>query len=194
MRWLVGVFCAAGMLHGQQMLPVGLTRGTLVSAVGDSVPVRQSDGMVYDCSYDRLTLFQRNHWPIHAMDLNGGEPVEILADRKTVDYKTTTPCYVRMLSVVYLPPPLPRRRVPPKDTWRPHGYLSYSGLVVSADSTMFTIKTSTGPRTLRLRADTHYSDATEPIVNKHVFVRAGRNQQGALEAYQVVWGGIFAPR
>ena len=69
-----------------------------------------------------------------------------------------------------------------------------SGLVVASDGAMFTINTRTGPRTLKLRADTHYSDATEPLINKHVFVRAGRNQQGTLEAYQVVWGGILTPQ
>jgi hypothetical protein len=53
---------------------------------------------------------------------------------------------------------------------------------------------------LLLRADTRYSgdgvrvEAPEPLLNKHVFVRAGRNMYGALEAYQIVWGEIlFAP-
>ena len=188
MRWAAAVLLA-GTLSAQQVMPSGIVRGSVVAAVGGSLSIRQSDGMVYDCSYDRLTLFQRNRWPIHAADLNGGEPVEILADRKT-----TVPCYVRMLSVVYPPPPSPRHRVPPKkETWRPRGHLSYSGLVISADGSMFTIKTNAGPRILYRRDDTHYSDSTEPLLNKHVFVRAGRNQQGALEAYQVVWGEILSP-
>lgn len=193
MRWL-SILLFAGSLFGQQTMPSGIVRGSIVAAAGGSLSIRQPDGMVYDCSYDRLTLFQRNHWPIRAVDLNGGEPVEILADRKAADFTATTPCYVRMLSVVYPPPPSPRHRFPPKDAWKPHGYLSYSGRVVAADGGMLTIKTSAGPRTLRLRTDTHYSDATESLVNKHVFVRAGRNQQGTLEAYQVVWGGILVPQ
>jgi hypothetical protein len=41
------------------------------------------------------------------------------------------------------------------------------------------------------RADTHYSTAAEPLLNKHVFVRAGRTLPGALEAYQVIWGEIL---
>lgn len=188
MRWICAILLA-GSLHAQQVMPSGIVHGSVVAAVGGSLSIRQSDGMVYDCVYDRLTLFQRNHWPIRAVDLSGGEPVEILADRKAA-----VPCYVRMLSVVYPPLPAPRRRAPQKEVWRPRGYLSYAGMVVSANAAMFTIKTSAGPRTLRLREDTHYSDATEPLVNKHVFVRAGRNPQGALEAYQVVWGEILAVR
>jgi hypothetical protein len=187
MRWLAGIALTSAIAYAQQTMPSGIVRGSVVAAADGSLSVRQSDGTVYDCSYDRLTLFQRNHWPIRAADLNGGEPVEILADRKSA-----VPCYVRMLSVVYPSLPTPRRRALPKEVWRPHGYLSYSGLVVSRDGAMFTIKTAAGLRILRLRADTHYSDATEPLVNKHVFVRAGRNQQGALEAYQVVWGEILA--
>ena len=188
MRCVAVLVFTAGIVHAQQTMPTGIVRGSVVAAAGGTLSIRQPDGMIYDCAYDRLTFFQRNRWPIRAADLNDGEPVEILADRKTA-----MPCYVRMLSVVYPPLPSPRRRAPQKEIWRPHGYLSYSGLVVSADGAMFTIKTSTGPRTLRLRADTHYSDATEPLINKHVFVRAGRNQQGALEAYHVVWGGILSP-
>jgi len=59
---------------------------------------------------------------------------------------------------------------------------------VKTEASKLTLKTRAGLRTLLLRADTHYSDATEPLLNKHVFVRAGRTLQGALEAYHVVWG------
>lgn len=189
MRWIACAILFAEILHAQQTMPSGIVHGSVIAATGGSLSVRSADGVVYDCSYDRLTLFQRNHWPIRAVDLNGGEPVEILADRRAA-----VPCYVRMLSVVYPQPTSPRHRAQQKEVWQPHRYLSYAGMVVSANAAMFTIKTSAGPRTLRLREDTHYSDATQPLVNKHVFVQAGRNQQGALEAYQVVWGEILAVR
>ena len=186
MRWVVSALVATGMLPAQQVMPVGIVRGSLISSAGGSLSVRQSDGAVYDCSYDRLTLFQRNQWPIHSTDLSGGEPVEILSDRKPA-----LACYVRMLSVVYTPAKSPRRPAPRPAPPALRGYLTYSGLIVKSEDAKITLKTRSGPRTLRLRADTHYSDATEPLINKHVYVRAGRNQQGALEAYQVVWGGIL---
>jgi len=182
MRWIASVFVAAGVLHAQQTMPIGFVHGNFVSLAGGNLSVRQSDGAVYDCSYDSHTLFQRNRWPIRSTDLNGGEAVEILSDRKPAEA-----CYVRMLSVVYTLPKSPRRLAPERDSWVPHGHLTYSGLVVESTGSKITLKTRAGLRTLLLRPDTHYSDATETLINKHVFVRAGRTTQGALEAYHVIW-------
>ena len=182
MRWIASALVAAGLLHAQQLMPVGIVHGNLISSFGGSLSVRVSDGAVYDCSYDTHTLFQRNRWPIRSGDLSGGEPVEVLSDRKPAEA-----CYVRMLSVVYTLPKSPRRPAPARDSWVPHGYLTYSGLVVESAGSKITLKTRTGRRTLLLRPDTHYSDATEALINKHVFVRAGRTPQGMLEAYQVIW-------
>jgi hypothetical protein len=184
----VALLILGAALHAQQTMPVGILRGSLVAWQGGSLSVRQADGAVYDCAYDNHTLFQRNQWPIHSTDLTGGEPVEVLSDRKPA----TRVCYVRMLSVVYTPAKSPRRPAPPREVWVPRGYLTYSGLVVKHEDSKITLKTRAGTRTLLLRADTRYSEATEPLVNKHVFVRAGRNLQGALEAYQVMWGEILA--
>jgi len=174
-------------LHAQQTMPVGILRGNLVSWQDGSLSVRQADGAVYDCFYDNHTFCQRNQWPIQATDLTGGEPVEVVSDRGPA----TRACYVRMLSVVYALPKSPRRRVQPAEAWVPRGYLTYSGLIVKNEDSKITLKTRTGSRTLLLRADTRYSEASEPLVNKHVFVRAGRNLQGVLEAYQVMWGQIL---
>jgi hypothetical protein len=186
MRWIASAFVAAGVLDAQQAMPVGIVHGNLISSAGGSLSVRQSDGAVYDCSYDNHTLFQRNLWPIRSTDLNGGEPVEVLSDRSPA-----RACYVRMLSVVSTPPKSPRRQAPPRDSWVPHGYLTYSGRVVESAGSKITLQTRAGLRTLLLRPDTHYSDATETLINKHVFVRAGRTPQGALEAYQVMWSAIL---
>ena len=68
--------------------------------------------------------------------------------------------------------------VPATDVWIPRGYLTYSGLVVKNEDSKITLKTRSGPRTLRLRPDTRYSEASQPLLNKHVFVRAGRNLEG----------------
>ena len=52
-------------------------------------------------------------------------------------------------------------------------------------------------KTLLLRPDTRFSGdgvrlgAPQPLLNKHVFVTAGRDIYGVLEAYQIVWGEIF---
>jgi hypothetical protein len=188
-----GLFVALALLSAalsaQQSMPVGILRGNLITSQGGSLSVRQADGAVYDCSYDSHTLFQRNQWPIRSTDLTGGEPVEVLSDRKL----PARTCYVRMLSVVYTPVKSPRRPAPPREVWTPRGYLTYSGLVVKNQDSKITLKTSAGARTLVLRPDTRYSVAAEPLLNKHVFVRAGRNIEGAIEAYQVMWGEILLP-
>jgi hypothetical protein len=183
----VALLLLAADLHAQQPMPVGILRGSLVTWQNGSLSVRQADGVVYDCSYDNHTLFQRNQWPIQSSDLAGGEPVEVVSDR----LPATHACYVRIISVVYASPKSPRRRAPAAEVWVPRGYLTYSGLVVKNENSKITLKTRSGPRTLRLRPDTRYSEASQPLLNKHVFVRAGRSLEGALEAYQVMWGEIL---
>jgi hypothetical protein len=101
-----------------------------------------------------------------------------------------------MLSVVYTLPKSPRRAVPQGvppaiEVWLPQGYLTYSGLVAKRENSKITFKTRAGPLTLLLHSNTRYTDAAAPLVNKHVYVRAGRNVQGQLEAYQVIWGEIL---
>jgi len=183
----VALVLFAAALHAQQMMPVGILRGNLVTWQNGSLSVRRADGAVYDCSYDNHTFFQRNRWPIQSTDLTGGEPVEVLSDR----WPATRACYVRMVSVVYTSPKSPRRRAPATEAWVPRGYLTYAGLVVKSENSKIILKTRGGDRTLRLRPDTRYSEASQPLLNKHVFVRAGRTLEGVLEAYQVTWGEIL---
>ncbi len=190
----VALLIVGASLHAQQTMPVGILRGNLVVSQDGSLSVRRADGAVYDCTYDKLTFFQRNHWPIQSTELTAGEPVEVLSDRNP----RTSACYVRMLSIVYAPAKSPRRRassVPPPAPpapWVSHAYLSCSGLVIQSEPSSITLKTRSGTRTLRLRAGTTYSEANVPLVNKHVFVRAGRTLDGTLEAYQVMWGEILS--
>jgi hypothetical protein len=195
---------------GPAMMPTGIIRGHLLAILGGTsgiAEVQRDDGSTYDCDYDSHTLFERNKWPIHAEDLNAGEPVEVLSDRRP----GTRTCYVRVLSVVYRMPPPARRptKIAPLegDTEEPapapvvpvraqRGYLSYSGVVTQYDRATLTLHTRSGEEVLRLRADTLYSNdgvriaTPENLINRHVFIRAGRSLYGGLEAYQVMWGEI----
>jgi hypothetical protein len=189
----------AGTLLAQQGLPVGVTRGSLVAWQGSpssgSVVVRRSDGEEYSCAFDAHTLFQRNQWPVRVDAIQMGEPVEVVADRKL----GSGSCYARMLSVVYTVAVAARRERPRAPSVAPvlPGYLTFAGVVLRAGASAMTIRTREGDRTLLLRADTRYSedgvrlDDAGPLVNRHVFVRGGRTIDGALEAYQVMWGEIF---
>ena len=57
-----------------------------------------------------------------------------------------------------------------------------------------------GEKTILLRQDTRYVseghlvEAAELSPETRVFVRAGKNSNGQIEAYQVVWGEILEPR
>jgi hypothetical protein len=193
-----GSLCAQD-LHAQEVMPVGFVRGSLLSwqgsAASGSLTVQRADGAVYDCSYDAQTLFQRDQWPIHVADLNAGEPVEVLSDRRA------RVCYARMLSVVHrMPEPAgwrPHVVARPREGFQPLGNLTFGGVVIDGPRGAITIRTRAGERTLLLRSDTRFSgdgvrqEAPEPLLNKHVFVRAGRDIYGELEAYQIVWGEIF---
>jgi len=200
MRFLLSalVLCGAS-LNAQEAMPIGFVRGSLLSwrgstASGD-LTVQRADGAVYDCSYDRNTLFQRDQRPIQIADVNAGEPVEVLADRKS------RACYARVLWVVHrMPEPegwRPRTIARPREGFQPRGNLTFGGLVVNSPGGAITIKTRTGETTLLLRSDTRFSgdgvrlEDPGPLLNKHVFIRAGRDIYGVLEAYQVVWGEIF---
>jgi hypothetical protein len=183
----------------QESMPRGIVRGTLVSwegsAAAGALTVRSADGVVYGCSYDRHTYFERNHWLAGVSSLAAGDPVEVVADRRP----GSIACYVRMLLVIVETPP--RRRLAigrPAESFQPHGNLSFAGVVLRRDLGTLTLKTRTGERTLLLRSDTRYLgegvrvDPASLSVNMHVFVRAGRNLDGDVEAYQVVWGEILA--
>jgi hypothetical protein len=78
----------------------------------------------------------------------------------------------------------------------PRGDRTVSGVIVRRDARSITLRTRNGEQTLLLRKDTRYlgdgtpQDATAALVNTRVFVRAGRNLEGGVEAYQVMWGEI----
>lgn len=183
--------CVAG-----EPLPVGFTRGNVLSVDDGWLAVRRTDGAIYECGYDGHTLFQRNRWPIQAGQLAPGEFVEVLSDQRS----GARTCYTRMLSVV-LAPAVTRRAIPglPRERTPLRGSMTLAGLVTREDGSSFTVKTRDGERTLRLRMDTSFSRdgirlaAPAPLVNEHVFIRAGRGMSGALEAYQIMWGEILNP-
>ena len=178
-------------------LPVGFTRGNLLSIEAGSLAVQRADGVVYECGYDYHTFIQRYRWPIQAGQLAPGEFVEVLSDRRA----GTRACYTRMLSVVLAVPrratARPPRPQPPLRQPQPmRGSLTLAGLVAREDGSSFTVKTRAGERTLRLRVDTSFSrdgmrlEARAPLINQHVFIRGGRGLSGALEAYQIMWREI----
>jgi len=178
-----------GLFHGQMVSWEGsITRGILLA--------RTATGVVEGCGYDALSILQLSRQRITVAKLEAGDPVEIITDHKP----GSRDCYIRMLDVV--PPPRTSARVKPVAAARPtfdlpHGDRTISGVIIRRDARSVTLRTHDGEQTLLLRKDTRYlrdgaqQDATAALVNTRVFVRAGPNLYGGIEAYQVMWGEIL---
>jgi hypothetical protein len=83
----------------------------------------------------------------------------------------------------------------------PRGNLTFGGVVIRRSPTVLVLRTRTEPEKLvRLREDTRFLYSGSPAtsgdvaVNTRVFVRAGKNFENDVEAYQVIWGEIAGPK
>jgi hypothetical protein len=205
---LAMVLIAAGALGAQTRMPVGIVRGDVVSLQGSATSgelrIKTPDDTTYACLYDVRTYFERDLHRIGISGLKPGEPVEVVADRTP----GTSNCYARTVHVVdthaqkLAPGARPRLRSSssPTEAWAPRGNMNISGLVVQRAPYTLTLKTRTGTETLLLRPDTRYVGSGLRVaadslhINQRVFIRAGRNLEGDVEAYQVMWGEITTPQ
>jgi hypothetical protein len=177
-----------GLFHGRMVSWEGsLTKGVLLAS--------NNAGTVEACGYDSLSYLELSRQRITVAKLEPGDPIEIITDHKP----GSRDCYIRMLQVV--PPAPPPSRAKPVVAVRPtfdlpHGDRTISGVIVRIDARSITVRTRDGEQTLLLRRDTRYlgdgaqQDAAAVLVNTRVFVRAGPNLDGGIEAYQVMWGEI----
>jgi hypothetical protein len=186
-------------LATQTEMPTGFVRGAMATWEGTpalgQITVRAADGSLSFCGYDFRSWFERAHERIAVAKLVPGDLLEVLADRKP----GTFACYVRIVHVLDPPARVNPRRiaaVKPPDPPMLRGDRTVSGVVLRREGPALTVRTRTDERTLLLRADTAYFgdglrlDSAALVVNTHIFVRAGRNSDGRIEAYQVMWGRI----
>jgi hypothetical protein len=159
---------------------------------------------VFQCSFDAKSYFERANQRIAVAAIQAGDRLEVLADRKD----GTGLCYARTVQVMDgQPAPLiggvrPRLRTSsrPTELFAPRGDMTFAGVVlrITPDLLMLRMR-SNEHRAIRLRFDTRYLsdgqtlDRSNLQVNTRVFVRAGRNLDNEIEAYQVVWGDILEP-
>jgi len=185
----------------------GVVHGKLVSWTGapraGEILIGSSEG-VSSCAFDSRTYFEREHRMIAVTGLSAGDPLEIVADRRP----GSSACYARTVHVsgaapqLFVPGVRPALRTGPSPTesFAPRGDFMFGGRVVRRESRKMTVMTRAGEIHVVLRPDTHFADrglsvdAASLPVNAHVFVRAGRDIDGFLEAYQVIWGEIVAPQ
>jgi hypothetical protein len=182
---------------------MGILRGPLVSREGKVLRVEVAAGQIAECAFDIRTWMERDGQRIEAAALAVGDRVEIVADRNPKG------CYIRTIHVLDIPsqntvpgrrPSMKREYSSPTERYAPRGEMTQTGLVMELSDKWLTIRTrADGAKQFLLRHDTRYvgegmrTDRESLAHGTRVFVRAGRNFEGVVEAYQVIWGEIMKP-
>ncbi len=183
---------------------MGIVRGPLVARQGAHLMVETAPGQQVDCVYDLKTWMERDGQRIESGALATGDRLEIVLDRRG-----ETGCYARTIHVLDIPPQntvpgrrpsLKREYSSPTERIAPRGDITVTGLVTDMSGQWLTLRTrSEGIQRFLLRHDTRYVgeglrvDRESLHSGTRVFVRAGRNFEGVVEAYQVIWGEIMKP-
>jgi len=193
----------------QEDAPTGILHGDFEAWAGSDrageLTFRNADNRLYQCSYDDKTYFERENQRISVMATEKGDRVEIVSDRKL----GTDACYARTVQILVQ---LPVRVVPgvrshlhqqpvsSMDLFGPRGDMTFAGVVLRLDSDRLVLRMRSGEhKSILLRPDTLYLTAGQAVersslaVTTRVFIRAGRNLDDKVEAFQVVWGEILEP-
>ncbi len=166
--------------------------------------VRAADNQVYRYQFDRKTYVERDDQMIEVKRLEPGEKIEVVSDI----VPGLILRYARTIHV--LPEPAPARpssagrfraNRPPVERTVRAGNLTFSGVVFRLTGERLVLHTREGgEQALLLRKDTRYVENGEIVdaatlkPNTRVFVRAGKDLYDQVEAYQVIWGQILAPK
>jgi Domain of unknown function (DUF5666) len=205
MRWFLPLAFTAALFAADEA-PIGIVRGDLVAWEGQANSGEMkiaNSGRVLQCGFDGKTYFERDNERIAPGALAAGDRLEVVADHKP----GAATCYARTVHVIEtngISPAGTRARArswpDPTEAWAPRGDMTFSGLVVRLNPEAFTLRTRTGTQqTFALRPDTRFLgdglrvDAKALKLNTRVFVRAGRNLDDEIEAYQIIWGQIVEP-
>ncbi|BDC52448.1 hypothetical protein F183_A47630 [Bryobacterales bacterium F-183] len=189
-------------LAQMMQMKMGIVRGPLLAIEKTALTV-EAEGKPVRCRYDARTWMERDGQRIAAAALVPGDRLEMVTDLKDAG------CYVRTIHVLDIPsqapgpgrrPSMKREYSSPTEQFAPRGDITATGLVTDIDDKWLTIRTrNDGPKKFLLRHDTRYVgdgfrvDHDTLRAGKRVFVRAGHNFEGVIEAYQVIWGEIMKP-
>jgi len=197
---LVAFLASAGL--SAQPIRTGLVRGVIVDTKASEFSVRSSPNQLYRFRFDAKTWIERAAERIPGSSLHSGELLEVVSDRDSQLVQ-----YARLIHVLNQAVPRPPvregmyrlYRSPAEEVQAPV-LLTYSGVVSGKQNGSITVRTRfDGDKTIYIRPDTkclngglEVSVATlEP--NTRVSVQIGKNADGELEAYRVVWGRILEP-
>lgn len=208
MAWVFLLVLLIPALAAQDELPLGIVRGKLsepkATGLRGGFLLTAESGRETRCTYDERTWFESQRVRVSLDAFGPADPVEVLVDQKTLADGTRR-CYARTVRLAEpnAPKPNPRRPVYRSVTEHimPRGNLAFSGVVTGFTTDSVLVKTRTAPsRPFLLRPDTRFleggivSDRANLPVNQVVFVRAGKNIEGHLEVYQVIWGDIVSAK
>ena len=201
MRIALAVLCVCfSTSYAQDQAPGGVVRGQAIHINVGKIHIQTPGGISYLCGFDNYTYMERDGVRIAPGALRAGDSVELITERR-VDA-----CYARTLRV--LPArrptstkPLATRHRTVLDHVYPRGNLTFAGVVIRLSPEVMVLRTREEPEKLVvLRDDTRFMAGGFPVeptalsVNTRVFVRAGRNIDNDIEAYQVIWGEIAGPK
>jgi hypothetical protein len=205
-RLLPAFILASSLMAQQEIAPIGIVRGVLIGCDGARLTVRTADGHTYGFVIDNKTFIERDHFRISCSKLDKAEPLEIVSDRSTEPGMA----YARLITVVN-PEARSRRRAlmavrapldheDPTLSIAPRGSLTFTGVVLRMDDDGMVLRTRVdGEKWILVRRDTRFREdglRVEPSSlhsTTRVFVRAGKNLDGEIEAYEIVWGEILTP-
>jgi len=182
-----------------------LVRGVVLerdsTTSGGQFSIRLPDNQVLRYQFDRKTYVERDKQLIDVPRLDPGDRVEVVSD-------SVAGSAVRYARTIHVLGDTPRATRPPSPA-RPRSYLgadrailtgnlTYSGVVFRITPERMVLHTrDDGELALQLRKDTRFLSGGEIVEassltpNVRVFVRAGKDLYGRLEAYQVIWGKIL---
>lgn len=195
---LRGAFVLLSIALMAEDVPVGVVSGYLSNIKASSFLLKTVQGKEMHCTYDHRTWFEQSRVRVPPTAFQPTDLVEVVADRRLIDGK---PCYIR---TVRLADTGPRESGRMKITYRavtetfaPRGEFQWGGVVSELNATHLVLRTrNEGYKPLRLRKDTRFlEDGVVSIkerlqTNTKIYVRAGRNLEGEVEVYQVVWGAV----
>jgi len=177
---LITIVTAAWAQDGEE-LPLGIVRGKVSEPESSGLRGRflltAESGRQTRCSFDERTWFESQRVRVSVAAFGPADSVEVLVDQR-LQTDGSRRCYARTVRLMEpnAPAPNPRRPV----------YRSVTEHII--------------PRGLLLRPDTRFleggvaSHRDNLPVNQTVFIRAGKNIEGRLEVYQVIWGEITPGR
>jgi hypothetical protein len=185
-------------LAGAQDLPVvrGVVLRRAPGAKSGELSLRDAQNVVLRYHFDAHTYVERDNRSIDPTDLRAGDEVEVVSEA------VPGAALRAARSIHVLVPPAPLRHPPAAPAAEPApGDLTFSGMILRVNASHLVLHQRDGTdREILLRADTRCLENGDIVAldrlqpNMRVAVRAGLNISGKVEANQVVWGSMLAPK